>query len=69
MSLKTVHLLFIIAVILLSFGFGTWSLMNYMTPAGVVQDLVLAIAAGLVGLGLMGYEVYFLRKTKNVSFL
>jgi hypothetical protein len=69
MSLKAFHLVFIIASILLALGFGVWSYMNYRTPQGSTSDLVVAIVSGVVALGLVGYEIYFLKKLKNVSYL
>lgn len=69
MSLKAFHLVFIIASILLALGFGAWSFMNYASPHGSKSDLVIAIVSGVVALGLVGYEIYFLKKLKNVSYL
>jgi len=69
MSLKAFHLVFIIASILLAIGFGVWSFLNYSAPHGRTSDLVTAIASGVVALALVGYEIYFLRKLKNVSYL
>lgn len=69
MSLKAFHLVFIIASILLAFGFAAWSLMNYRSPSGSASDLAIGLGSLAVGLGLIGYEIYFLKKLKNVSFL
>jgi hypothetical protein len=69
MSLKAFHLVFIVASILLAAGFGVWSLMNYFAATGRRSDLVVAIASGVVVLGLVCYERYFLKKLKNVSYL
>jgi len=69
MSLKAFHLVFIIAAILLAAGFATWSLMNYAAPGGAVSDLVVGLVSAAIGLGLIGYEIYFLKKLKNVSYL
>lgn len=68
MSLKAFHLVFIVASILLTVGFGVWSLMNYLGE-GRTRDLVLAIASAVVVLALICYERYFLKKLKNVSYL
>ena len=56
-------------LILLAIGFGVWSFMNYSAPHGRTSDLVVAIASGVAALALVGYEIYFLRKLKNVSYL
>ena len=69
MSLKTFHLVFISASTFLAFGFGGWLLRNYSSPDGRVLDLVGGVASILAAVGLIVYECYFLKKTKNVSFL
>ena len=69
MSLKAFHLVFIIAAILLAFAFAAWSLMNYRAPNGSTTDLGVGLGSLAVGLGLIGYEIYFLKKLKHVSFL
>jgi hypothetical protein len=57
MSLKAFHVLFITASVLLAFVMAAW-LMN-RSIAGA------AVACG-VGLGLVGYEVWFLRKARRL---
>jgi hypothetical protein len=69
MSLKAFHLIFISAAILLAFGFAAWLIANYSSPAGRVSDLVFGIISIASGLGLIVYERYFLKKTKDVSYL
>ena len=69
MSLKAFHLVFIVASILLAIGFGVWSFLNYASPQGSTSDLVVGIVSGVIALGLVGYEIYFLKKLKNVSYL
>jgi hypothetical protein len=69
MSLKAFHVVFIVASIALAFGFGAWSLLNYRAPSGTVWDLVTGLAAFAVGVGLVVYERYFLKKLKDVSYL
>ncbi|MDB6018087.1 MAG: hypothetical protein JWR19_2576 [Pedosphaera sp.] len=69
MSLKAFHLVFIVSAILLALGFGAWSWMNYNSPQGVRLDLVWAVASLVSAVGLVIYEIYFLRKLKNVSFI
>jgi len=69
MSLKAFHLVFIVASILLAAGFAAWSFMNYSSPDGSKSDLVVAIASATAALALVGYEIYFLKKLKNVSYL
>lgn len=69
MSLKAFHLVFIVASILLAVGFAVWSLMDYFSPNGKTWDLVAGIGSIVVAIALVIYERYFLKKTKNVSYL
>ena len=69
MSLKAFHLVFIVASIMLALGFGAWALVNYFSPPGGLRFLVAGIASLVIALGLVVYEIYFLKKTKNVSYL
>ena len=68
MSLKAFHLVFIIASIALAFGFGIW-LADAFFHGGGVWNLVFALGSFGAGVGLIFYERYFLKKTKNVSYL
>jgi hypothetical protein len=69
MSLKTFHLVFITAAIALAFGFGAWLLKGYFTPDGRASDLLFGLVSIGAGVGLIVYERYFLKKTKDVSYL
>jgi nitrate reductase NapE component len=69
MSLKTFHLIFIVASILLAFGFGAWLLRNHFSPEGRPAELVFGILSLVAGFGLIVYEIYFLRKTKGLSYI
>ena len=68
MSLKAVHLLFIVASTALCFGFAAWAGWTYTheEPASRL-NLGMGIASGLLGMGLLVYGRYFLRKLKDVS--
>jgi len=68
MSLKTFHIIFITAASLLAFGFGIWMLKAYAAE-GVRSDLVYGVSSLVVGVGLLVYEGFFLKKLKNVSYL
>jgi hypothetical protein len=68
MSLKAFHLVFIIASIVLAFGFSIWLAVTFF-KAGGVMNLIFAIASFGAGVGLIFYERYFLKKTKNLSYL
>jgi hypothetical protein len=68
MSLKAFHLVFIIAAIALAVGFGVWLAHNYFSQGGVM-NLIGALLSFGAAVGLVFYERYFLKKTKNVSYL
>jgi hypothetical protein len=68
MSLKAFHLVFITASVLLSFGFGAWSLVGF-SDYGRTVDLVFGIGSVGVGVGLIVYGRYVLRKLKHISYL
>jgi hypothetical protein len=68
MSLKAFHLVFIIASIVLAVGFGIWAAAAFFKGDGVM-NLVVALASFGAAVGLIFYERYFLKKTKNISYL
>jgi len=68
MSLKAFHLIFIVASIVLAFGFGVWLVTEFFREGGALK-VVFAVVSFGVGVGLIFYERYFLKKTKNVSYL
>jgi hypothetical protein len=69
MSLKAFHVIFITAASALAFGFGVWELNDYRSEFGRTLDLVFGVGSLVVGIGLLVYERYFLKKLKNVSYL
>lgn len=69
MSLKAFHLVFISASSALAFGFAVWELRSYWSVAGSVGDLLLGLGSLVVGVGLIVYERYFLKKLKDVEYL
>ena len=68
MSLKAFHLVFIVAAIALALGFGVWLVRNFFTEGGVL-NLIFAVLSFGAAVGLIFYERYFLRKTKDISYL
>ncbi len=68
MSLKALHIIFVTCSTLLAFGFGAWSFHAY-SHSRAVLDLVMGIVALVVGLGMIVYGRYFLKKLKNISYL
>lgn len=69
MSLKAFHIIFITAASAMAIGFGVWMLRDYRSPEGTAGDLAWGLAGIVVGLGLLVYERFFLKKLKNVSYL
>ena len=68
MSLKAFHVVFIIASILLAFGFAAWALKNH-SAGGQASLLYYGIGSAVAGVGLVGYFAYVLKKLKKVSYL
>jgi hypothetical protein len=59
MSLKAFHILFIFLSILLAAGCAAWSFVNEVSvPFGA--------SSALVALALIGYGVWFLKKTRKI---
>ena len=68
MSLKAFHIVFIIASILLAFGFAGWSLVNF-SEGKRTMDLLFGIGSALAAIGLIFYGRYVLKKLKHISYL
>jgi hypothetical protein len=60
MSLRTIHLFFILASIALAFGVGYWALVQ--VRAGDGEQMVLAVVCNLAGVGILGYGIWFAAK-------
>jgi len=69
MSLKAFHVLFITASCALAFGCGVWGLRDFFSTEGRASDLIFGLGLLAVGIGLILYERYFLKKLKRVSYL
>jgi hypothetical protein len=69
MSLKAFHVLFITASSALAFGCGAWGLKDFFSPQGRTSDLLFGVGSFGMGIGLILYERYFLKKLKRVSYL
>jgi len=65
MSLKIVHVTFITFATLLAMGFGAWELNNYRIW-GNGGNLAGAIIAIVIGIGLIVYGFWFLKKAKRL---
>lgn len=68
MSLKAFHIVFITASVLLSFGFGAWSLVGY-SDYGRTADLIFGAVSIAIGVGLIAYGRYVLKKLRGISYL
>lgn len=64
MSLKGFHVVFVTASALLSFGFAAWCVAAVPDPQG--GRLLAGAASVLVGVGLVVYEAWFLRKMRGI---
>jgi heme A synthase len=64
MSLKSIHVIFIVASIALAHFMGVWGVVTYMSPAGSAGHLLTGIIAFLVGAGLIVYAIAFVKKTR-----
>jgi hypothetical protein len=68
MSLKAIHVVFIVASIVLALGFGAWSLNEYF-HGGAGSHLWYGIGSLVAGLLLIIYGKAVLRKLKDISYL
>ena len=62
-------MIFITAASAMAFGCGVWGIKNYFSPDGRVLELIFGIGSIVVGVALLIYERYFLKKLKNISYL
>lgn len=68
MSLKAFHIVFIVASILLAFGFAAWSFISYRHD-GPLLHLWFGIGSLVSGILLVIYSKFVLRKLKDISYL
>lgn len=68
MSLKSFHIVFIAASVMLCLVLAAWCFLNYRA-SGASSQLLWAGISAASGLGLVAYGGYFLRKLKNISYL
>ena len=69
MSLKAVHLIFVSALSALAFGSSCWKFRDFFRPEGRLADLFFGIGALLVGVAVIFYGRYFLKKFKKLGYL
>jgi len=68
MSLKALHIVFIVASTVLALGFGAWSLNEYAGGAER-SNLWFGIGSLVIGVALVVYGRAILRKLKDISYL
>ena len=68
MSLKAFHVVFIAVSTLLAFGFAGWEVRMF-TEVRHTTDLAFGIGSAVVGVALLVYGRYFLKKLKHISYL
>ena len=68
MSLKALHIVFIVASIVLALGFGAWSLNEYFQGEPRL-NLYFGVGSIIAGVGLIFYCRAVLRKMKDISYL
>lgn len=69
MSLKTFHILFIVASTLLTTGFGVWAIKESQAVGGTTGELAMGITSLVLTIALLVYGRYFLRKLRHISYL
>jgi hypothetical protein len=68
MSLKAIHVVFIAASIVVTFLFAGWEFWAYYHQQALL-DLVLGVTSLTLGILLVIYGRYFLKKYKTLSYL
>jgi len=68
MSLKAFHVFFITVATLITAAFGLWAVRQAVVEGGMAE-VALAAVAVLTAVALPIYGAWFLKKTKEVSFL
>lgn len=69
MSLKAIHIIFILASSLMTIFFGVWSWRQYFGAEGSAIHLVYGLVSIAALAGLLAYGRYFLKKLKHISYL
>ena len=69
MSLKAIHIVFILASSLMTIFFGVWAWREYFAPEGTGAHLTYGLLSIVALVALLAYGRYFLRKLKHISYL
>jgi hypothetical protein len=67
MSLRSIHLAFIISSIVLSIFVSIWGIRMYASSEDSIWHLVFAVVALLSAVGMTLYLVVFVRKTREIG--
>lgn len=67
MSLRSIHVAFIVASIALALMVTVWGAGMYMTDSGGVGHLAFGVGALLSGVGMTAYLTVFIRKTRRIG--
>lgn len=67
MSLKAIHILFIVLSILLALGFGGWCMKSNLEQSNGTH-VAFGLLSFAAAVGLMVYGAWFLRKLKHGGF-
>jgi len=67
MSLKAFHVLFLIAAVLLTIGFGVYSILQFKNGSPM-SYLFMGVGSSILGVGLIVYSSFILKKLKRYSF-
>jgi hypothetical protein len=65
MSLKGFHVVFVSASALVAFGFAAWCVGAVPEPG--TGRVLAGVASVLAGFGLVGYEIWFLKKMRGLG--
>jgi len=68
MSLKAIHIVFVVASLILTAFFGVWAFRQY-AQEGARVDLLYGVLSIVAFAGLLVYGRYFLKKLKHISYL
>lgn len=68
MSLKGVHIAFIVVSLILCAGFGAWAIADWR-ESGESISLYMGVGSFVGGIVLAIYGVWFLKKLRGVSFV
>jgi hypothetical protein len=69
MSLKTIHIVFVIASCLMTAFFGVWAWREYFGAMGTRAHLLYGLLSIVALGGLLAYGKYFLKKLKHINYL